>query len=260
MPPEAGSPPPAASAPLSGGGPVFVIELADTINPGAVQFVLRGIKEANQAEAALLVLRLDTPGGVVDAMRALVQALQESRAPVVVFVAPAGARATSAGAFLVMAGHLAAMAPATHLGAASPVAAGGQEIEGTMAKKALSDLAALMAGLAKRRGRDAKLAEAMVTEARSFDAAEARDLKLIDLVVPDLGALLTAWRERWWRPPPAPAHREQAGRLPSSTPDWRDACSRPGHPNWPTSSYDRLAESTSSFPIPAPSCPGWWEP
>ncbi len=94
--PEAGSPPPAASAPLSGGGPVFVIELADTINPGAVQFVLRGIKEANQAEAALLVLRLDTPGGVVDAMRALVQALQESRARCL--VAPPGP-ATSAGVF-----------------------------------------------------------------------------------------------------------------------------------------------------------------
>ena len=173
-----------------GSGPVHVITLHDTINPGSTEFLKNGIDKANQADACLIIIQLDTPGGVVDSMRQMVQAIMKSKSPVAVYVAPAGARATSAGAFIVLSAGVAAMAPATHMGAASPVAAGGKEIEGTMAKKAISDLTALVRSLAKRRNIDPALAEEMVSEASSFDAVKAQELGLVDLVAQDLGNLL----------------------------------------------------------------------
>ncbi len=174
----------------AGAGPVHVITLRDSINPGTTEFIKIGIDKANQADACLIVIQLDTPGGVVDSMRQMVQKIMQSRAPVAVYVAPAGARATSAGAFIVLSAGVAAMAPATHMGAASPVGAGGKEIEGTMAKKALSDLTALVRSLAKRRNIDPKLAEDMVSKATSYDASKAKELGLVDLIAPDLGTLL----------------------------------------------------------------------
>ena len=180
----------ACAAPPTGSGPVWIIELADTINPGSTDYLLRGLRLAQQDDACLVVIRLDTPGGLADSMRQMAQAIMSCLVPVVVYVAPAGARATSAGAFLVLAGSVAAMAPATHLGAASPVGSGGQDIEGTLGKKAVSDLAALIKSLAKRRGLDPKFAEEMVTEAKSYDATQAKELKIIDLIARDLGFLL----------------------------------------------------------------------
>ena len=103
---------------------------------------------------------------------------------------PAGARATSAGAFIVLSAGVGAMAPATHMGAASPVSAGGKDIEGTMAKKAMSDLSALVRSMAKRRNIKPELAEEMVTKATSYDAAKAKELGLVELIAPDLGNLL----------------------------------------------------------------------
>jgi membrane-bound serine protease (ClpP class) len=158
--------------------------------PGSTEFLKNAIDKANQADSCLIVIQLDTPGGVVDSMRHMVQAIMKSRSPVAVFVAPAGARATSAGAFIVLSASVAAMAPATHMGAASPVQGGGKEIEGTMAKKVMSDLTALIRSMAKRKKLDPKLAEDMVTEATSYDASKAKELGLVDLVTPDLGNLL----------------------------------------------------------------------
>ena len=173
-----------------GAGPVYVIKLDDSINPGSTDFLITGIAKANQADACLIVIQLDTPGGLVDSMRQMVQEIMQSRSPVAVYVSPAGARATSAGAFIVLSAGVGAMAPATHMGAASPVAAGGKDIEGTMAKKAMSDLTALVRSMAKRRNIKPELAEEMVTKATSYDAAKAQELGLVDLIAPDLGTLL----------------------------------------------------------------------
>ena len=184
--------PASAQTPHLGQGPVWVIELADTVNPGTALFIEQGIARGNRADACLIVIRIDTPGGVVDSMRAMVRSIMDSKAPVAVLVAPSGARATSAGAFIVLAGHVAAMAPATHLGAASPVAAGGKDIKGTMAKKVKSDLVALIRSIAKQRKRNPDLAVKMVTEAESFDAIQAKKDGLVDLIARDLGELLKA--------------------------------------------------------------------
>ena len=180
----------------AGPGPVWVIELADTVNPAAAQFLAQGLKQAAQAEAACVVIRLDTPGGLAQSMRRMVKDILACPVPVVVYVAPAGARAASAGAFLLLAAPLAAMAPATNLGAAHPVGAGGQDIEGDMAGKIVADLTALARSLAKRRGRDPDLAARMVTQSLSLDAAAARDKGLVDILAPNLGELLRALQDR----------------------------------------------------------------
>lgn len=176
----------------AGSGPVWVIRLHGTINPGSAHYLERALTDANADAASLVVLELDTPGGLVDSMRAMVRAILASNAPVCVYVAPAGARAASAGAFLVLAGQVAAMSPASNLGAAHPVSGGGGDIKGDMAEKAVQDLAAMIASLAKQHGRDAALARSMVTKSRSFDAAQAEEKGLVDLLAPDLGHLLTS--------------------------------------------------------------------
>ncbi|MCB2193014.1 MAG: nodulation protein NfeD [Deltaproteobacteria bacterium] len=177
-------------------GQVWVIELSDTINPGSAEYLVDGLEQAAMASASLVVIRLDTPGGLVTSMREIVKAILACPVPVVVYVAPAGARATSAGAFIMLAAPVAAMAPATHVGAAHPVGGQGQDIKGTMGEKAVSDLKALAVSLAKRRGRDPKLAEEMVVKSTSFDALKAKELGLADIVARDLGALLQALQGR----------------------------------------------------------------
>lgn len=189
----------AAPAPVlaqPGQGQVWVIELSDTINPGSSQFLVDGLEQAAVADASLVVIRLDTPGGLVTSMREMVKAILACPVPVVVYVAPAGARATSAGAFIMLAAPLTAMAPATHVGAAHPVGGQGEDIKGIMGEKAVSDLSALAMSLAKRRGRDPKLAEEMVVKSTSFDAMKAKELGLADIVARDLGALLAALQGR----------------------------------------------------------------
>lgn len=173
-----------------GQGPVWIVPLADTVNPGSADYLDRSLISAQAADASLVVIMIDTPGGLVTSMREMVRAILACPVPVAVYVAPGGARATSAGAFLVLAGHVSAMAPATHLGAATPVSGAGQDIQGDMGKKAVSDLSALAASLAKKRGIKAKLATEMVTEARSFDSVEALKLGLVDMVAADLNELL----------------------------------------------------------------------
>lgn len=181
----------AANAP----GPVaLVAELDGAIGPGAVELVDHALARAEARRARLLVLRLDTPGGLGSSTRAIVGALVGAPVPVVVHVAPAGARAASAGTFLVYAAHVAAMAPGTNLGAATPIPlVGGEGGEGdTGASKAVEDAAAALRSLAELRGRDAEWAEQAVREGASLTAREALARGVIDVVASDLEGLLEA--------------------------------------------------------------------
>lgn len=198
---------------------VKLAEIHGAISPASAAYFLRALDEAQRARADLLVLKLDTPGGLDTAMREMIQGLLASPVPVAVWVAPAGARAASAGTYLLYASHVAAMAPGTNLGAATPVAigiggeagkpgagrpagdkadkgkgdkdsAGGGGVGSAMEKKAVHDAAAYIRSLAQLRGRNAGWAERAVREAESLSAEEALQQKVIDLVAADLPELL----------------------------------------------------------------------
>lgn len=150
------------------------------------------IEKAEEDGAAVLVLVMDTPGGLSSSMRGVIQQIQSAPFPVVVWVSPSGARGASAGAFIVQAAHGAVMAPGTNIGAAHPVVASGGDIpDEDMKKKVLSDFAAQMRSLAEQRGRDPAAAEAMVTESVSYTASEALEAKVIDLVATDLEEIVS---------------------------------------------------------------------
>lgn len=180
----------AADADSSATSEVVVLRLAMPIHVVAVELLDDAVREAEAADAAALVVELDTPGGQVTSMREMIQTILGSRVPVVVYIAPSGAQAASAGFFLLMAADVAAMAPGTNAGAAATVGPQGEDIEGTMGKKIEQDSLAQMRAIAKRRGRNIELAEEAVSEARSFDADEALEAGLIDLISPSLTALL----------------------------------------------------------------------
>ena len=188
---------PAAAAPAEADGArgrprIHVAEVDALIHPVSAEFISRTIARADGAGADLVVFMLQTPGGLVDATRAINTSIIEAETPVVVFVAPSGARAASAGFLITIAADVAAMAPGTHIGAAHPVAGTGQPMDETAAEKAASDVAAYARSLAAQRGRNVELAEQAVTESRSFTEQEALDADppLIDLVASDLDALL----------------------------------------------------------------------
>jgi membrane-bound serine protease (ClpP class) len=178
------------------GSPLVLAAVIDgIIHPIAAEHITRTIDRADEAGAALTVITLRTPGGLVDTTRLINSRIIAARSPVAVFVAPGGARAASAGFYIMLAADVAAMAPGTHVGAAHPVAAGAPDGEGdTMAKKAASDLAAYARSLASQRQRNVELAEEAVLESRSFTEQEALEVSppLIDLVAVDLDALLAA--------------------------------------------------------------------
>ena len=176
--------PAAAQAPLQ---PVRVLEVRGLINPLVAQYVERNL---SRPDAALYVLVLDTPGGTDTSMRRIVQAILGAPVPVVVYVAPQGARAGSAGMFLLLAAHVAAMAPGTNVGAAHPVGAGGEEIEGTLGAKLTNDAATFARSLAETRGRNADWAEEAVRSSLSITAREAVSMGVADLVATDLDDLL----------------------------------------------------------------------
>jgi membrane-bound serine protease (ClpP class) len=180
--------PPAAPAPSE----VVTVRIASIIHPVAAEFLVDALREADAGGAAAFVVQLDTPGGLLTSTREMFTAMLGARTPVVVYVAPSGAQAASAGFFLLMAADVAAMAPGTNAGAAHPVGGGGEKIEGVMAEKIEQDAAASIRSLAARNGRNAELAEAAVLKSRSFTADEALAEKLIDLTAPDLAALLAA--------------------------------------------------------------------
>ena len=169
---------------------VRVIQIDSSINPGVAVFVERAIEDAKEAEAECLVIQLDTPGGLVDSMRTIIKSIMESDVPVVVYVAPSGARAASAGVILTIAAHVAAMAPGTNIGAAHPVAMG-KEMEETMAKKVENDMVAYARSLADERGRNADWVEKAVRESVSITADEALKNKVVDVLAGNLEELLS---------------------------------------------------------------------
>lgn len=184
--------PPAASADQARQSIAYVAELDGIIHPIAAEYLTGVIDLADTAGADLVVVILRTPGGLLDSTRTIVSRMITSRAPVVVFVGPAGARAASAGFVLTMAADVAVMAPGTHIGAAHPVSSGGQALDETTMKKAASDTAAYVRSLVEARHRNVALAEQAVVESRAFTDSEALGATppLIDLVAPDVNDLL----------------------------------------------------------------------
>jgi membrane-bound serine protease (ClpP class) len=169
---------------------VVVVAIRSPIHPVSAEILDGAVREAESRQAAALVVELDTPGGLVTSMREMVKTVLGSRVPVVVYVAPSGAQAASAGFFILMAADVAAMAPGTNAGAAAAVGPQGEDIVGTMGEKVEQDSRAQIRSLAKRHGRNLELAEAAVTEARAYDAEQALEEGLIDRVAPSLSRLL----------------------------------------------------------------------
>ncbi|MBS3935653.1 MAG: nodulation protein NfeD [Sulfuritalea sp.] len=196
--------------------PVVVLTVQGAISPASADYAVRGLRHAAEADAQLVVLKLDTPGGLDDSMRDINRAILASPAPVAVFVSPQGARAASAGTYILYASHIAVMAPATHLGAATPVTIGapppgrdrpvrepagekGEDEPGparaatpedARGLKQIHDASAYIRGLAQLRGRNAEWAERAVREAASLPAEQALEEKVIDLIAADLNDLL----------------------------------------------------------------------
>jgi membrane-bound serine protease (ClpP class) len=157
------------------------VDVDGVVHPITVEIVNGALARAKRENAALLLVRLNTPGGLMDAMRSIIQAFDSSPIPVVTYVAPSGGRAASAGFFLLEAGDVAAMAPGTNTGAAHPVAMG-VEMDAVMNKKVENDAAAYLRSICARRGRNSEVAETAVRESKSFTEREALDQRLIDLV------------------------------------------------------------------------------
>ena len=170
---------------------VYVASVDSVIQPVVAEFVIESLELADRERALVFVLELSTPGGLLESTRKMISAMLSAQTPVVVFVSPSGSQAASAGFFLLMAADLAAMSPGSNSGAAHPVGAQGQDIEGTIGEKIEQDSAATIRSLAARNGRDEQLAESAVIESRSFTVDEALELGLADVVADDLSQLLS---------------------------------------------------------------------
>ncbi len=171
-------------------GAIHVSALAQDIGPVSANFVQRALDRAEDQDAALWVLMLDTPGGLISSTDDIVQRILAAEIPVVVFVAPAGGRAASAGTFITLAGHIAAMAPNTQIGAAHPISGSGDDIDGDLRDKVTNDAAADIRGIARHRNRNADWAEDAVRKSVSITGDEAVELNVVDLVAADLRDLL----------------------------------------------------------------------
>lgn len=169
---------------------VVVMRLEDTIQPASMRYLQRGLRTAAAENAQVVILELNTPGGLLTSLRQMTTAITTSPRPVVVYVTPSGAQAASAGFFLLMAADVAAMAPGTNAGAAHPVGGQGEDLEKTIAEKVTNDAAALIRSLAAQRGRPVEWAEKAVRESVSFTEREALEKKLIELVAADRNQLL----------------------------------------------------------------------
>lgn len=167
---------------------VLLLTLNSVINPVAAEYVERGIEKAKALGAVLVVIELDTPGGLDTSMRSIIKAMTLSEVPVAVYIAPSGARAASAGVFITMGAHIAAMSPGTNIGAAHPVGVGGKMDE-TMQEKVTNDAVAYLKSLAQRHGRNARWAEQAVRKSISATESEAVREKVVDLVASNLDDL-----------------------------------------------------------------------
>jgi len=170
--------------------PIFVLSVADVINPVTAEYITDGLRATIQQGAQALIIQLDTPGGLDKSMRLIIKDMLNSPIPTIVYVSPSGSRAASAGAFITLAAHIAAMAPGTNIGAAHPVSVGGGEAGKEMTEKVTNDAAAYIKSIAERRGRNVQWAEKAVRESVSASETEALEQHDIDLIATDLGDLL----------------------------------------------------------------------
>ncbi|GAB5045936.1 NfeD family protein [Thermodesulfovibrio sp. TK110] len=168
---------------------IIVLTVNGVINPPHAEYAIKGIKMAHEKNAEAVIIQLDTPGGLDTSMRSIVKEMLNSQIPIVVYVSPKGARAASAGAFITLASHIAAMAPGTNIGAAHPVAIG-EKMDKTMAEKITNDAVAYIKSIAKQRGRNIEWAEQAVRKSISSTETEALKLKVIDLIADDLDSLI----------------------------------------------------------------------
>ena len=179
---------------------IVVVKISGAINPAVAEFVSHEIHKANEDQQELIVLNMDTPGGLDTSMRQIIKKIQSSEVPVATYVSPSGSRAASAGAFITVASHIAAMAPGTNIGAAHPVNMMGGSGEGgqgeTMKEKVVNDAAAYIRSLAELRKRNSHWAELAVVKSVSISAEEAKKLNVIDLIATDIQALILALNNR----------------------------------------------------------------
>jgi membrane-bound serine protease (ClpP class) len=168
---------------------VFLLDINGTINPALSDYISKGIEKAESKKAACVIIRMDTPGGVLSTTKTIIKDMVNAKLPIVVYVAPSGSSAASAGALITVCSDIAAMAPGTNIGAAHPVSGGGQEIDATMSEKIMNDMTAYIRGIVMSKGRNAEWPEKAIRESVSITAKEALDLKVIDLMadsIPDL--------------------------------------------------------------------------
>ena len=198
------------SPPAEADDVAVVLELEGAIGVATAEYIINGIEDAEERDATLVIIRMDTPGGLVNSMRDIISAILSSDVPVVTYVSPAGARADSAGTYILLASHVAAMAPTTHLGAATPVGLGGEDVGDSnkpdeskdeetdeaapsgsaMERKVMNDAISYIRGLAEAHGRNADWAEKAVTEAATLTASEALEMNVIDLIAANQAELL----------------------------------------------------------------------
>ncbi len=168
---------------------VYQLEIDGTINPALLDYIIKGIELAESKNAAAVIIRMDTPGGMVTTTKTIIKEMINAKIPVVVYVAPSGSSASSAGALITVCADVAAMAPGTNIGAAHPVGGGGQEIDPSMSEKIINDLTAYIRGIVIRKGRNADWVEKAIRESVSITSREALEINVIDMVadsIPDL--------------------------------------------------------------------------
>jgi membrane-bound serine protease (ClpP class) len=182
------------ASPAFAANQIVVVKISGSINPAVAKFVSQEIHQANEEQQALIVLNIDTPGGLDTSMRQIIEKIQSSHVPVASYVSPRGSRAASAGTFITIASHIAAMAPDTNIGAAHPVnmMGGNNEQDTTLKKKVVNDAAAYIRSLAELRNRNSQWAELAVVKSVSISAEEAKRLNVIDLIAGNVDALVLA--------------------------------------------------------------------
>ncbi len=169
---------------------IGLLRVDGPIDEVSSRYLSRAVGKAEADEAVLIVVELDTPGGRLDSTRDMVTTILESRSPVAVYVSPSGAQAASAGTFITAAANFAVMAPATNIGAASPISGSGEDLPETLGRKVIEDTRAFVRSISEQRDRNAEALEATVTEARAYSSSEALEVGIIDLIATDLEDLL----------------------------------------------------------------------
>ncbi len=175
---------------FSSAGEIFVAQWNKPVTPVMADFIKRITKEAEEKHASAIILELDTPGGLESSMRDVIKTMMNTYVPFIVYVYPPGARAASAGAIITVSADIAAMAPSTNIGSASPVNMTGKDIDKTMKKKIINDMLAFVRAIAKEKGRNIKVIEKMITEAINLSAEEALKKKVIDVIAVDIPDLI----------------------------------------------------------------------